>query len=71
MALDYRKHNHDDNFETKLAERNPWFPTGKTGYEQYYTDLEGFWRQLYNYPVNSIYANKFEKNDYFQMISET
>ena len=24
------------------------YPTGYTGYEQYYIDLEGFWRQLYN-----------------------
>jgi hypothetical protein len=24
------------------------YPNGYTGYEQYYIDLEGFWRQLYN-----------------------
>lgn len=38
-----------DDFLIAVAERNPYYyPTGKTGYEQYYTDMEGFWRQLYN-----------------------
>lgn len=48
MALDYRKLNYDDNFLYYIAESNPQYPTGKTGYEQYYTDLEGFWRSLYD-----------------------
>lgn len=48
MALDWRKHNHDDNFLLDIAEANPQWPTGKTGYEQYYIDLEGYWRQLYD-----------------------
>lgn len=49
MALDYFKHNQDDNFEYEIAQANPIdYPTGITGYEQYYTDLQGFWRQLYN-----------------------
>lgn len=50
MALDYNKYNHLDDFETKVAAANPQlYPIGKTGYEQYYIDLQGFWRQLY-YP---------------------
>jgi len=45
MAIDYRRHNHDDDFEVALAKRNyPLYPNGVTGYEQYYIDLEGFWR---------------------------
>ena len=49
MALDYRKHNHDDDFLLNLADANPnHYPTGKTGYEPYYIDLEAFWRELYN-----------------------
>lgn len=38
-----------DNFLYEVGKRNPdYYPTGYTGYEQYYTDLQGFWRQLYN-----------------------
>ena len=53
MALDYRKHYHDDDFLYQV-ERNNLFSeknlyiNGKTGYEQYYIDLEGFWRLLYD-----------------------
>lgn len=48
MALDYYAHNHDDDFEIILHKNNPTYPFGKTGYEQYYTDLLSFWRYLYN-----------------------
>lgn len=48
MALDYRAHYHDDDFLLNVFEKNPNFINGKTGYEQYYIDLEGFWRLLYN-----------------------
>lgn len=50
MALDYFKYNHiKDNFTQLIAEKNPnHYPTGITGYEEYYTDMQGFWRQLYN-----------------------
>jgi hypothetical protein len=45
MALDYHKYNHLDDFALRVAASNPEdFPTGTTGYEQYYLDLEGFWR---------------------------
>ena len=38
-----------DWFLAEVGSRNPYYyPTGYTGYEQYYTDMEGFWRQLYN-----------------------
>ena len=38
-----------DHFLSEVARRNEkFYPTGYTGYEQYYTDMEGFWRQLYN-----------------------
>ena len=48
MALDYYKYNMLDNFELLVARYNPEYPTGQTGYEKYYIDLQGFWRQLYN-----------------------
>lgn len=49
MALDYSKHMHDDDFYVTLAKNNErFYPDGYTGYEQYYTDMNGFWRQLYD-----------------------
>lgn len=57
MAKDYRKYNHLDNFELKLMAANG---VTKTGYEQYYIDLEGFWRQLYN-PINEYAHYSLEK----------
>ena len=48
MALDFYQHNQDIDFLNKLKEKNPWTKEGRTGYEQYYSDLQGFWRQLYN-----------------------
>lgn len=38
-----------DQFLYEVGQRNPeYYPTGYTGYEQYYTDMQGFWRLLYN-----------------------
>lgn len=70
MALDYYKHNQENDFLAHIAQYNTWnvedyyegnqfmdylnnnagklYPTGITGYEQYYTDMEAFWRELYN-----------------------
>jgi hypothetical protein len=49
MSLDYYKHNHEDDFLYNLAQNNlEYYPTGITGYERYYVDLNGFWRDLYN-----------------------
>lgn len=48
MTLDYYAYNQLDNFLSKVAEANSEYPTGVTGYEQYYLDLQGFWRDLYN-----------------------
>lgn len=50
MALDYYKYNILDDFELRVAAANPIdYSTGRTGYEEYYVDLQGFWRDLY-YP---------------------
>ena len=49
MAKDYFKYNTLSDFEIRLREANPLtYPTGRTGYEQYYTDIQVCWRQLYN-----------------------
>lgn len=54
MAIDYRRFNHCDDFGLKVQEVNGKqldgkyiYPRGVTGYEQYYVDVEGFWRQIY------------------------
>lgn len=61
MALDYFKYGKADTedksshlpvqdvFLQRVRDNNPlWYPSGYTGYEKYYTDLQGFWRQLYD-----------------------
>ena len=48
MACDYYKYNELDDFSFRIAAKNPHFIGGRTGYEQYYIDIQGFWRQLYN-----------------------
>jgi len=45
MALDYYKYNFLSDFELRVAKANgDLYPTGRTGYEIYYIDLQGFWR---------------------------
>ena len=54
MALDYYQHGQKEDFEQKIIANNyPYYPSGLTGYESYYVDLQGFWRQLY-YPIDKI-----------------
>lgn len=42
----------------KIKECNSEYPTGVTGYEQFYTDMLGFWRDLYDpdYKNNPVYT---------------
>lgn len=48
MAEDFYDHHTENDYYIKLQQSNPWCINGKTGYEQYYSDMQGFWRQLYN-----------------------
>lgn len=49
VNVDWYEMTNPDYFLSEVAARNPeYYPTGYTGYEQYYTDMQGFWRQLYN-----------------------
>ena len=59
MAKDYFQYNHVlDDFIYRVAAANyMYYPSGYTGYEQYYTDLQGFWRQLYDPTVPSADYN--------------
>lgn len=74
MALDFYNHNHDDDFDVVLHNNNPSYKFGKTGYEQYYTDMIGFWRLLYNPSEeadNEIYWKekaKDQKDDEFKTV---
>ena len=70
MASDYYKYNWLDDFEWRVIEANKvevsngyggtmvasLYPTGRTGYEQYYIDIISFWRELY-YPQNIYEAD--------------
>jgi hypothetical protein len=60
MALDFYRHNQEDNFSLDLANNNrQFYPSGITGYEQYYIDMEKNWRSLYNPnpPSSDYYLN--------------
>ena len=72
MALDFYQYNQLDNFLIKIMEANPdTCPLGETGYEQYYIDLQGFWRQLYNpFPKEeeiTEYKPAGDKNEYWHI----
>ena len=58
MAKDYYKNNQNEDFSYKLIQNNyiidaageslALYPYGLTGYEMFYEDIQGFWRQLYD-----------------------
>lgn len=68
MALDYYRYNYLDDFEIRLIRANPQYQTGQTGYESYYIDLQGFWRQLYD-PTLLEEIEKYE-SDYDILMSD-
>ena len=79
MTLDYYKYNQKEEFLTQLANQNirkskniSEYPDGTTGYERYYIDMQGFWRQLYDPQPESIYSDKLNNNqtETFKYISE-
>lgn len=49
MALDYNANHLEDDFFLTIEKNNfGKYHGGVTGYEQYYTDLTGFWRDIYD-----------------------
>lgn len=65
MASDYQKNRDNSSFLTELEKANPQFIGGRTKYEQYYTDILSFWRQLYNpTPSEEEKKNYFDINGY-------
>ena len=60
MAKDNMSFGHKDNFLSRIANNNPdFYPSGQTGYEQYYTDMISFWRQIYNPEYLSNFKETF------------
>lgn len=62
MALDYFKHGQEEDFLYRVQNNNlkmdglsSYYPEGETGYEAFYTDIQGFWRQLYDPNPDIIY----------------
>lgn len=65
MASDYQKNRENSSFLTELEKANPQFIGARTRYEQYYTDILSFWRQLYNpTPSEEEKKNYFDVNGY-------
>lgn len=65
MAQDYLKHGQEEDFTIKIAENNPIeYPTGRTGYEMFYTDIVSFWRELYDPEKNEQTYKFWNKNVY-------
>ena len=81
MADDYFKYyDRLPDFSERLKKYNPQYITGKTGYEKYYTDIYGFWRQLYNPDLERVeysgtstmeFRDEFNPSDDFYYLDET
>lgn len=78
MARDNYQLNQDADFKSRLIRANTaiyqnpdtleielkqYYPDGFTGYEQYYTDILGFWRQIYNPDATMEYSYTGGKYD--------
>lgn len=73
MALDYYKfHDTQSDFYWQIINNNrdsqgvSLYPDGRTHYEQYYTDILGFWRELFS-PVSFIDKDN-SKHGFFQQV---
>lgn len=83
MALDYYQYDelgvkaedgHYVPLNLVIKENNSdYFPTGYTGYEQFYLDMEGFWRELYNpqpSPKYYKYSYSVKQESYFNPVDD-
>ena len=82
MAYDYYHYQHNDNYNAMVAQNNKnYYPDGVTKYEQYYIDIYGFWRDLYNPFPESINSHivdmslpslyKWENNKFTELSLES
>lgn len=61
MAKDYYSNSNTDDLAHNISTNNLlYYPSGKTGYENYYIDLLGFWRDLYNPAHNRDTDNYYD-----------
>lgn len=68
MALDYFQYNEEYDFKNTIIKNNKlYYSTGKTGYEKYYTDLQGFWRQLYDPEASEYKTDLYILGRYIQI----
>lgn len=70
MAIDFFQHNEDVNFGYRLMAINPFMTSSKTGYEQYYADIQGFWRQIYNPNPDEEEKDKFNEKTHWSHVAE-
>ena len=77
MALDYYQHGQEATFLRQLAINNikdngdSYYPSGETGYEAFYVDMQGFWRQLYDTNPEKIYdteGGKYDECKFYRVI---
>ena len=77
MAFDYFKYKDTkEDFYYQVENNNldngiTRYPGGRTGYEQYYTDLQGFWRELYAPDLQNFNATskgEISKGGFFTQI---
>ena len=70
MANDYYLYGQEDDYVYRLMLNNPdMCRNGYTGYEQFYTDMQGFWRDLYDptpgaadYDSNTYWNKEIQSN---------
>ena len=70
MAKDFTKFGHLDSFAVKVATANSWCKDGITGYEQYYTDILSFWRELYNPEAEEEDKSELIKGGYWTKLAD-
>lgn len=69
MAVDYYRFRETDNFYAEVERLNPEYKQGITKYEQYYTDLFSFWRDIYtvqNLDTNYLISNVDITSPYYR-----
>ena len=76
MAKDYYKHGQEPEFFYNISHNNiqpdginSYYPTGQTGYEIFYSDIQGFWRQLYDPDPEKTYDSEggfYEEKKYYK-----